>query len=455
MNETRPDLLTTTNRQIAWRLVPLLVLIYVLGQLDRVNVSFAALTMNRDLGFSDAVYGFGASLFFLGYLLFQLPANMLLERFGARRLIATIMLVWGVVSASTALVTNASQFYGVRLLLGVAESGLYPGIMLYITYWFARKNRAMAVALFMLSVPIAGVIGSPLSGWIMQRFDGSADLAGWQWLFLLEGLPCSLLALVVLFLLTDRPEQARWLSTEQKQALGNQLAAESVDQVVRPSTKQKIRTAFSSASVWWLCMINFFYTGALVGALYWLPKAVARAGEHLGETAIGWHVGLPYLAFALSSLVWSWHSDQKNERFWHPFLGMLITAIALFWLASNLSLLQTDLAISLFMFGIGAGFATFWGLTTTLLSPAIAAIGIALINIAGSLGSFAGIALSGQLITATAEPGAGFLLLGTLTVAAVILMLIGRSALVESDSDRPKPKPQPDRAVPTSAGDTS
>ena len=433
MNETSSNLLKATNRQIAWRLMPLLVLVYVLGQLDRVNVSFAALTMNRDLGFSDAVYGFGASLFFLGYLFFQLPANVMLERFGARRLIATIMLIWGLVSAATALVTSASQFYGVRLLLGVAESGLYPGIMLYITYWFARENRAMAVALFMLSVPIAGVLGSPLSGWIMQQFDGSAGLAGWQWLFLLEGLPCSLLALVVLFLLTDRPEQAQWLTAEQKQALGDQLAAELSDQTPTTSTKQRIRIAVSSASVWWLCLINFFYTGALVGALYWLPKAVARAGEQLGEAAIGWHVGLPYLAFALSSLVWSWHSDRNNERFWHPFIGMLITAMALFLLATNLSLLQTDLAITLFMLGIGAGFATFWALTTTLLSPEIAAIGIALINIAGSLGSFVGIALSGQAITATGQPGAGFLLLGTLTAIAVVLMLVGRSALIKDN----------------------
>ena len=430
MNLSQPTLLASINRRVAWRLMPMLVLVYVLGQLDRVNVSFAALTMNRDLGFSAAVYGLGASLFFLGYLVFQLPANIMLQRFGARRLIATIMVAWGLVSAATALVTSAAEFYAVRLLLGVAESGLYPGIMLYITYWFARENRAMAVSLFTLSVPIAGVLGSPLSGWIMEYFDQVWGLAGWQWLFILEGLPCSVLAVAVLLILTDKPQQARWLNSEQRAALIAQLAEEDRDSPTKsadPPLAGGIKAACLARQVWWLAAVNFLFTGALVGALYWLPKAVARAAPELGEASIGWHVGLPYLAFALSALVWGWSADRHNERFWHPLLGMVITGVALYWLSGDLSLRSTDLAITLFMLGIGAGFSGFWGLTTTLLPSQLAAAGIALVNIAGSLGSFAGIALSGRVINTAGNTGAGFLMLAVSTAVAISLMLSGRS----------------------------
>lgn len=430
MNPSQSALLASINRRVAWRLMPMLVLVYVLGQLDRVNVSFAALTMNRDLGFSAAVYGLGASLFFLGYLVFQLPANLMLQRFGARRLIATIMVAWGLVSAATALVTSAAEFYAVRLLLGVAESGLYPGIMLYITYWFARENRAMAVSLFTLSVPIAGVLGSPLSGWIMEYFNQAWGLAGWQWLFILEGLPCSVLAIAVLLILTDKPQQARWLNSEQRAGLIAQLAEEDRDSPTKladPPLAGGIKAAFLARQVWWLAAVNFLFTGALVGALYWLPKAVARAAPELGEAAIGWHVGLPYLAFALSALVWGWSADRHHERFWHPLLGMVITGVALYWLSGDLSLRSTDLAITLFMLGIGAGFSGFWGLTTTLLPSQLAAAGIALVNIAGSLGSFAGIALSGRVINMAGNTGAGFLMLAVSTAVAISLMLFGRS----------------------------
>jgi len=430
--------------------MPLLVLVYVLGQLDRVNVSFAALTMNRDLGFSAAVYGFGASLFFLGYLIFQLPANILLARFGARRIITTIMVVWGVVSAATALVTSASEFYAVRLLLGVAESGLYPGIMLYITYWFSRQHRAMAVSLFTLSIPIAGVLGSPLSGWIMEHFDQTAGLAGWQWLFVMEGLPCSLLALIVWWVLTDRPAQAHWLSDQQRRLLVSQLDQASVEHSgpgkfhqeqsnpekssqdspqSPPKPVAGIGGALANQQIWWLVGINFLYSGALVGTLYWLPRAVADAGPELGQSAIGWHVGLPYLAFAVSTLLWGWHGSRHNERFWHPLSGMAITAVALFWLAGDLTLLSTDLAITLFMLGIGAGFSGLWGLVTTVLPVHLAVVGIAVVNIAGSLGSFAGIALSGQAINASGQTGSGFLLLGFAIAGAIVLMLVGRSGL--------------------------
>jgi len=432
VSQPGPVSLANINRRVAWRLMPILVLVYVLGQLDRVNVSFAALTMNRDLGFSAAVYGLGASLFFLGYLVFQLPANLMLQRFGARRLIAVIMVVWGLVSASTALVTSAAEFYAVRLLLGVAESGLYPCIMLYITYWFARQNRAMAVSLFALSVPIAGVLGSPLSGWIMEYFDQTAGLAGWQWLFILEGLPCSVLAVAVLLVLTDRPQHARWLTADQRAGLIGQLDQEDADiNVAHDGQKPAggIRAAFLSKQIWWLAAINFLFTGALVGALYWLPKAVARAAPELGAADIGWHVGLPYLAFALSTLLWGWSSDRHSERFWHPLSGMVITGIALFWLAGDLTLQSTDMAITLFMLGIGAGFASFWGMTTTLLPAHLAAVGIALVNIAASFGSFAGIALSGQAINAVGETGAGFLLLAVATTVAIMLMLAGRSVI--------------------------
>ena len=384
------------SRKVAWRLIPLLGLAYVLGQLDRVNVSFAALTMNADLGFSPAVYGLGAGLFFIGYVFFQIPSNLILERVGARRLLATIMVIWGVLSSATALVSSAAEFYVIRLLLGAAESGLYPGAMLYLTYWFGERERAMAVGWFALSVPVAGLLGSPLSGWIL---DVSADwglLAGWQWLFILEGMPSVLVALLVLTLLTDRPEQAAWLSAAEKRHLAD---------ITAPAPTPAAVSGHHDARDWYAILIlsvsYFFFAGALVGSLYWIPKALEALAPGVAPTVIGWLVGLPYLLFAFGTLYWGHRSDRTGRRRGHVLAAFLLASGGLLLLALADRLSVGVVAVCLILLGGGAGFSTFWGLATSALVHRDRALGIAVVNVLGSLGSFATIYLGGVAVQAT------------------------------------------------------
>ena len=408
-------------RQVAWRLLPLLGLIYVIAQIDRVNVSFAALTMNADLGFSDAVYGFGAGLFFLGYLVFQVPSNLLLERYGAGRVLAVLMMAWGVASAATALVRTPAEFYLIRTLLGVAESGVYPGIMLYLTYWFRAQERATAIGLFTLSVPVAGLVGSPLSGFILERTDGGLGIAGWQWLFVLEGLPAAGLALVVLLVLAERPRQARWLDAAASDWLEQELASEPAARRVGGWTG-----ALRQRRVWWLAAAYFLFAGGLIGSLYWLPKLVRAVAPGLAGDTIGWMIGLPYLAFGVASVLWARHSDRRRERRWHFASGAWVGAAGLLALGLARDALQAQLALVLMMFGMGMAFSTFWGLVTGALDRHSAAVGIALINACGSLASFCTIYGVGLVLDAGGGYLGGFGLLALMVAASTPLALAAR-----------------------------
>ena len=430
MNSTQERALAqSVPIKVAWRLIPLLVLAYVLGQLDRVNVSFAALTMNADLGFSASVYGLGAGLFFIGYIIFQIPSNLVLERFGARRLLAGIMMVWGIISAATAFVENAPQFYIIRTLLGAAESGLYPGAMLYLTYWFGEKDRATAIAWFSLAVPVAGVFGSPLSGWILQVADGWSLLTGWQWLFVIEGLPSVLLALIVLLLLTDRPEQAAWLTDEERSWLAEETSkAHSIGEAPGSSFKR----AILHPATWVLSIAYFFFAGALVGSLYWLPKLLASVSPGMDKATLGWLIGLPYALFGVGSIYWGRHSDRSGERRWHVLSAGCLAALGLAGLAIAQGTTTAVLGMCTLMLGGGATFSTFWGLTASSLKGSLGAVGMATVNILGSLGSFATIYLVGILYDATGGYLWGFTLLVTATlVAALMAPLVPRTASAE------------------------
>lgn len=292
------------RRQISVRLIPLLIVIYIMAHLDRVNVSFAALTMNQDLNFSDAVYGLGAGLFFFGYFLFEVPANLLLERIGARRLISGIMLIWGTVSALMACVATPTQFYVMRFILGVAEAGLYPGIILYLTYWFRANDRATAIGQFALALAVAGLLGSPLSGAIMDGMAGVLGLAGWQWLFIVEGIPTVLLAFVVLMVLPDSPAQARWLTAAQRSWLQNALATERA--AAAPVADGTLRKVFHP-TVLLLALAYFLFLGSFTGVIFWSPKLVHALDPSLSATAVGWVVGAPYLLFGAALVLWGRH----------------------------------------------------------------------------------------------------------------------------------------------------
>jgi ACS family tartrate transporter-like MFS transporter len=413
-----------TRRQISLRLIPLLIVIYVMAHLDRVNVSFAALTMNKDLGFSDAVYGLGAGLFFFGYFLFEVPANLLLERIGARRLIGGIMLVWGTVSALMAYVSSPTQFYAMRFVLGVAESGLYPGIILYLTYWFREGDRATAIGQFALALAVAGVLGSPLSGAIMDGMSGVLGMAGWQWLFVVEGVPTVLLGFVVLMVLPDRPAQAHWLTAAQRDWIEGALAQERA--AAGPVHHGTLRQMFHP-TVLLLAAGYFLFLGSFTGVIFWSPKLVQALDPSLSATRVGWIVGAPYLLFGAALIGWGRHSDRSGERHWHVSIGALVAAAGYVAMAYAGSVPQVLAAMCLALLGAGAAFSCFWGLVAAGLPAAMAAVGIAVVNSLGALGAFATVAALGRLLEMTHSYRPGVLLFSAAAVlAAVIVQAVPR-----------------------------
>jgi ACS family tartrate transporter-like MFS transporter len=375
--------------------------------------------MNQDLGFSDAVYGLGAGLFFFGYFLFEVPANLLLERIGARRLIGTIMLIWGTVSALMAYVATPTQFYVMRFVLGVAESGLYPGIILYLTYWYRAGDRATAIGQFALALAVAGLIGSPLSGAIMDFMGGLLGLAGWQWLFVVEGVPTVLLGLVVLAVLPDRPAQARWLSDAQRNWLEATLAQE---RAAAPPVRHGTLGQMFHPTVLVLAAAYFLFLGSFTGVIFWSPKLVHALDPSLSATAVGAVVGAPYLLFGAALIVWGRHSDRSGERHWHVSIGALLAAAGYVAMAYAGSVGQVLAGMLLALLGAGAAFSCFWGLVTAALPASMAAVGIAMVNSLGALGAFATVAALGRLLEVTHSYRPGVLLFAGAAVAAALLV---------------------------------
>ena len=415
------------RRRISLRLIPLLIVIYILAHLDRVNVSFAALTMNEDLGFSNAVYGLGAGLFFFGYFLFEVPANQLLERIGARRLIGSIMLIWGMVSAAMAYISSPAQFYVMRFVLGVAESGLYPGIILYLTYWFRSADRATAIGQFALALAVAGLLGSPLSGAIIDNMNGLMGLAGWKWLFIVEGAPTVLLGLVVLMTLPDRPAEARWLTADERRWIEGVLAAE---RAAAPAVAHGTLRQMFHPTVLLLALAYFMFLGAFTGVIFWAPKLAHALDPQLSATAVGWLVGAPYLLFGAALIVWGRHSDRTAERHWHVSIGALTAAIGYVGMAYSGTTGQLLVAMFVALLGAGAAFSCFWGLVTAAIPPAMAAVGIAVVNSAGALGAFVTVSALGRLLELTHSYRPGVLLFsGAAVLAAVAVQRVPRPRL--------------------------
>ena len=299
-----------TLRRIAWRLLPFLGLLYIVAYLDRINISFAALQMNQDLGLSAAAYGTGAGLFFLGYVLFEVPSNLILQRVGARLWIARIMVTWGLISMAMALVRSETSFYLLRFLLGVAEAGFFPGIILYLTGWFPTSERARAVALFATATALAGLIGSPLSGALLE-LDGWWGWRGWHWLFVAEGVPAVLLGLVVLIKLPDRPDQARWLPPDERDWLNRTLQQER--QAARDQTRHTLREALTDHRVWGLGLVYLCMVIGMYGIALWLPQML-RALTAADDFTLGLLNALPFLAAGVGMVVIGWHSDRRGER---------------------------------------------------------------------------------------------------------------------------------------------
>jgi ACS family tartrate transporter-like MFS transporter len=413
----KSELETSTIRAISWRLIPFLVLAYFFSYLDRVNLGFAALTMNAELKFSPTVFAWGAGIFFIGYFIFEVPSNLALEKFGASRWIARIMVTWGIISALMSLVSGEWSFYILRFLLGVAEAGFFPGIILYLTYWYPAEYRARFLAAFAIAVPVSTVIGAPASG-LLLGLDGAMGLKGWQWLFIIEGVPSVLLGIVTWFYLTDRPERADWLTAEQKAWLASKLNAEiAAKQAAKHLT---LGEALSSPKVIMLSLVYFGFVGSLYGMQFWLPQIVKAFGLTNAQT--GFVTAIPYVFGTIAMILWARHSDASRERVLHVGAPLLLTAFALAASSTISDPVRTMVVLTVAAIGVFCTFGVFWTLPTAWLSGTAAAGAIALINSIGNLAGFGGPYLIGWVKEATGNTSTGLLVLAVLPLIGGLLV---------------------------------
>jgi sugar phosphate permease len=421
----RSDHLDALYRRVSWRLMPFLFLCYVAAYLDRVNVGFAKLQMLADLRFSDTVYGLGAGIFFIGYFLFEVPSNLLMTRTGARIWIARIMISWGLISSALMFANSVATFYLLRFLLGAAEAGFFPGIILYLTYWYPARRRARMVAQFMSGVAVAGVVGGPLSGWIMTAFAGRYGLSGWQWLFLLEGLPSVLIGIWTLFYLDDGIRSASWLGEDDKRLLERAIADDGKAQRHMP-----LAQVFANGTVWLLALVYFLFVMGLYGVSFWLPQLVKNSGVK-DVFDIGLLTAVPYGIAAVVMVLAARHSDRSGERCWHAAAAALAGALGLVGAtlyADNTVVAMAALSVA--TAGILTTFPIFWSLPTAMLGGAAAAAGIALINSVGNLAGFASPYLVGAIKDATGSTASGiYLLAASLVAGAVLVLAAARRAL--------------------------
>ena len=410
-----------TMRRVARRLLPLLIVCYFVAYLDRVNVGFAALTINRAFGFTAAVYGFGSGIFFLGYFIFEVPSNVLLSKIGARVWIARILITWGIISAGTAFIVGPVSFYSVRFALGIAEAGFFPGIILYLTWWFPSYYRSRIVGVFMAAIPISNIVGSILSGTLLG-LDGWLDLAGWQWLFIIEAVPAVVLGAVFWVYMTDRPSQAHWLAPAQRDWLITRLAAErDRREAIRSYT---LREAMTDRRVLLLSLVYFGGTFSGYGIVLFQPQIVHRLAADFGMT--GLINAIPYVFAAATMVLWGRHSDHTGERSWHVAIAYCVSSIGLIATSLMVDPIMTMAMLVIAAMGQSSTGPTFWSLPTAMLSGTAAAGGIALINALGNLGGFFGPYLFGLIKDAT---GGSFMFaliaiaMGPIMSAFVVLML--------------------------------
>ena len=408
-----------TYTRVFWRIVPLLMLCYMVAYLDRVNVGFAKLQMSQDLGFSETVFGLGAGLFFIGYFLFEVPSNILLHRMGARVWIARIMITWGVMSAAFAWVQTPTTFYVMRFLLGIAEAGFYPGVILYLTYWYPAQRRAKIIALFMSAIPVAGIFGNPLSGWIMDRFQGASGFHGWQWMFVIEALPALMMGLVVLACLDNGIRSAKWLSEREKQVLEREIAADQKG----TESKHSIGAIFGDRRVWLMCLIYFCFVMGQYGLTFWMPTLIKATGV-TGNLNIGLFSAIPFGCAIVAMNLIGRSADARRERRWHLVVPALFGALGFVIAASFVhNTVVSVAALSLAAAGVLTCAPLFWSLPTSFLSGAAAAVGIAAINSVGNLAGFVSPYLIGFLKDATQSTQSGmYVLAGMLVVGAIAVL---------------------------------
>jgi sugar phosphate permease len=408
----------SAQRRIAWRLLPYLFTLFVIAFLDRVNVSYAALEMTHDLSFSNRVFGFGSGIFFVGYLLFEIPGCLIVERWSARKWFARIMITWGLVTVLMAFIRTPMHFYLVRILLGVCESGFFPGILVYLSHWFRAEDRAKACAMFMIAIPVANIIGSPLGGWLLGvHWFG---LQGWRWLFIVEGIPAIVFGIITVFYLTDWPREARWLPPQERDWITAELEQEAL-------AKKALRTyrvweALRQPAVIRLTVIYFFAVSSIYSLTIWLPTFLKRASG-MSDLAVTMLSILPYVAVLLAMLFNGWHSDRTNERRWHTAIPLMFGVVAFaltilsgshFWLAFVCLIVASS---------ANAFLPAFWPVPSAFLGESAAAASIGLINSIGNLGSLVTPSVIGYFLDRTRSFTPGFLYVIVSLLIAIYLML--------------------------------
>ena len=433
---TASDLEQRTMSRIAWRLIPFLIVCYFVAYLDRVNVGFAKLTMDADIGVSDTMFGFGAGIFFFGYFLFEVPSNLALDRFGARRWITRIMLSWGLISGAMAFIPDIAKatglsgehtFYALRVLLGLAEAGFFPGIIFYLTLWFPSSYRGRMIGYFMAAIPLSSALGSPVSAALLG-LDGALGFKGWQWLFIAEAAPSLILGVATYFYLTDRPANARWLDDEARNWLTTRLFAE-----------EKVRAKVSPASVLQslydprvlaASLIYFGVVACLYGVGFWLPTIVKGFGVSIALT--GWITAIPYAVGFLGSIWWGMRSDARQERLRHLSIALALAAIGVGASALLSDPLLKMTALTLGAFGVFSALPIFWTLPTAILSGATAASGIAVINSIGNLSGYFGPFAVGWIKDATGSFAWGLAAIaGCAAIALIIALVLGHDHALE------------------------
>ena len=411
-------------KKVAWRLLPVLFVSYIFAYLDRVNIGFAKLGMKEEVWYTDAVFSFGAGIFFIGYFLFEIPGNILMHKIGAKIWITRIMVSWGLISALCAFSNSATSFYLLRFLLGIAEAGFFPAIILYLTYWFPQKRRASMFAFFFIAINFAGIVGSPISGWIMSSTQHSTTLKSWQWLLILEAVPSLLMGLCIPFLLTNRPANATWLTSEEKSIISKDLEDDLQLNLGGHKKLFDVLDAFKSFKVWVFALIYFFIVIGLYGLSFWLPQIIENAITK-NKLEIGFYASIPWACAAVGMVLYSKHSDRKGERRWHVALACFVSMLA--FIASGLE--ATSAFFVLFYISIATtslmcALSIFWSLPAMVLTGTAAAAGIALINCVGNIGGF----LSPEMFTwfkTHYDLGAGLMAAGiSLGLAGLVTLIV-------------------------------
>lgn len=422
---TKPEIETRVVKKVARRIIPFLGVAYFVNYLDRTNIGLAKLTMSDELGLTETMFGLASGLFFIGYLLFEVPSNLALHKFGARRWIARIMVSWGIVAAAMAFVPTAGWLYGLRIVLGIAEAGFFPGVLLYMTMWFPRAYRVRLMGLFMLALPVSSALGAPLSSAIIQYWDGLFGLSGWRVMFLFEGLPAIVLGVITWFYLTDRPSQATWLDDDEKNWLTAELESEGSS--TSAHVTGSVKRALTDVRVWMLGLVYFGITYGLYSLSFFLPSIVAGFKKTFDTdfslVTTGLIVAVPFAVGALAMVLWSRHSDRTGERTWHVAIPTLIGAVSIPVALYMDSPFTTMIAVTVNAVGVFCALPVFWYLPSAFLTGAGAAAGIAIINSVGNLSGFGAPYVTGWLLDATGNAKAGLWVVGGVMMVAVGLVL--------------------------------